>query len=118
MDYNRKFLASVSTVSELTRFSYAVSNPKWHAAVKYEINALENNVTWEMTPLTWGKIALGSKWLYKIKYKADGTIGSFKARLVILGNTQQEGVDFTETFPPVSKMVTIRTFFLVATARN
>ncbi|GJT43032.1 retrovirus-related pol polyprotein from transposon TNT 1-94 [Tanacetum coccineum] len=62
--------------------------------------------------------AIESKWVFKIKYNSDGTIKRHKARLVILGNNQVEGIDYNETFAPVAKMVTVRTFLSVAAARN
>lgn len=60
-----------------------------------EVEALEDNNTWEMVELPPGKKLIGSKWVFRIKYHADGTIERFKARLVALGNTQVEGTDFT-----------------------
>lgn len=48
--------------------------------------------------------AIGSKWIYKTKYKSDGSIDKYKARLVILGYKQMYGIDYVETFAPVAKM--------------
>ncbi|KAK2979325.1 hypothetical protein RJ640_013289 [Escallonia rubra] len=67
-------------------------------AMQREIQALENNETWEIEDLPPGKKALGCKWVYKIKYNFDGTVERNKARLVIFGNHQIEGIDYTDTF--------------------
>ena len=54
------------------------------------------------------------KWVYKIKYKGDGSLDKNKARLVAKGYIQKEGVDYTETFAPTTKWGTIRTMFFLA----
>lgn len=59
---------------------------------------LKENETWNLTTLPPRKKALRCKWVYQIKLKFDGTVEHYKARLVILGNTQVEGQDFTKTF--------------------
>ena len=46
-----------------------------------EMAALESNDTWELVPLLNGKKAIGYKWVYKVKHKADGNIERYKARL-------------------------------------
>lgn len=118
-DNHRNFLVSVSVVFEPTWFSAAASDPKRRRAVmKSEIDFLEQNGSLKLTPLPPGKRALGSKWVYMIKYKSDITIEIYKAQLVILENTQQEGVDFTKTFVLVEKMLTVRTLLSIAATRN
>ncbi|GJV97434.1 retrovirus-related pol polyprotein from transposon TNT 1-94, partial [Tanacetum coccineum] len=111
-------LTAITTGSEPTRFSEAVQHHCWREAMKKELNALENYGTWTYETLPPGKKAIGSKWVFKIKYNSDGTIERHKARLVILGNNQVEGIDYNDTFAHVAKMVTVRTFLVVAAARN
>ena len=71
-----------------------------------------------MTPLPADKKSIGCKWVYKIKYKADGFIERYKARLVVKGFTQKEGTDYFETFSPVAKMVSVKVLFVVAAIKG
>jgi len=77
-------------------------------------DALEENETWEVTDLPKGKTAIGCKWLYKTKFKPSGMIERCKSRLVVLGNKQQHGIDYAETFAPVAQITTVRTVLAVA----
>ncbi|KAK3005699.1 hypothetical protein RJ639_017625 [Escallonia herrerae] len=101
------FLTAINVDHEPTSFSEAVKDERWREAMQREIQALKNNETWEIEDLPPGKKALGCKWVYKIKYNSDGTVERNKARLVIFGNHQIEGIDYTDTFAPVAKMVTV-----------
>ncbi|KNA09010.1 hypothetical protein SOVF_157600, partial [Spinacia oleracea] len=115
---HRIFLAAVIAAIEPRTFNEAMKNAGWREAMQKEIGALEDNETWVMEELPPGKKALGCKWVYKIKFHANGTIERLKARLVIFGNHQFEGIDYNETFAPVAKMVTVRVFLAVAAAKN
>ena len=79
-----------------------------------EISALEANHTWTLTALPLHKKTIGCKWVYRVKYKSDGTVERYKARLVAKDFTQKEGLDYIETFSPVAKLVTVKCLLAVA----
>lgn len=91
-------------------------NKMWLDAADAEINSLIENDTWELVPLPKGRKPIGTKWVFKRKYKADGTLDRYKARLVCTGYTQKYGIDYEETFAPVVRPESIR--LLVATAAS
>ena len=75
--------------------------------MKDEMDSLLSNQTWELAKLPEGKKALQNKWVYRIKEEHDGS-KRYKARLVVKGFEQKEGIDYTEIFSPVVKLMTIR----------
>ena len=88
--------------------SEALSVPKWRMAVQEEMNALKKNGTWEIVKLSEGKKIVGCKWVFIMKFNADGSTNRYKARLVAKGFTQTYGVDYQENFALVAKLNTIR----------
>lgn len=84
----------------------AARHPELHAAMTLQFDALQQNGTWSLVPQCPHMNAVGCKWLYRIKYQADGSIERYKARLVAKGFHQQ-AVDFGKTFSPIVKPTTI-----------
>ncbi|KAL0325206.1 UNVERIFIED_CONTAM: Retrovirus-related Pol polyprotein from transposon TNT 1-94 [Sesamum radiatum] len=72
------------------------------------------NHTWELVDLPSGSKPLGCKWILKRKYKADGYIDKYKERLVAKGFKQKEGLDFFDTYSPVTRITSIRVLIAVA----
>ncbi|RVW67710.1 Retrovirus-related Pol polyprotein from transposon TNT 1-94 [Vitis vinifera] len=93
------------------------NSSKWELAMKDEMDSLLGNQTWELTELPVGKKALHNKWVYRIKNEHDGS-KRYKARLVVKGFQQKEGIDYTEIFPPIVKMSTIRLVLGMVAAEN
>lgn len=112
------FLANISLEKEPTQYGQASQDASWVDAMNQELQALESNHNWELTSLPPGKKAIGSKWVYKIKRHADGSIERYKARLVAKGYSQTEGVDYFECFSPVAKPVTVRLLIAIASMKN
>jgi hypothetical protein len=83
-----------------------------------EYKALMSNRTWELVPRPPGANIVTGKWLFRHKFKADGTLDRYKARWVVRGFTQRPGVDFSETFSPVVKSATVRAVLAIAASRN
>lgn len=115
---HQAYLAAITSFDEPKTFSQAVKSEHWREAMRKAIPALEQNRTWTLEPLSLGKQAIDSKWVYKIKYKQDGTIERYKARLVAKGFTQIEGLDYHETFALVAKLVTVRVLLVVASIKH
>lgn len=115
---HQNYVAVVTIGKEPKNFKEAVKDSGWHDVMRNEIQALEDNETWVMEKVSFGKNAIGSKWVYKLKHHSDGSIKRLKARLIIFGHHQIEGTNYDETFAPMTKMIIVRTFLAVATIKK
>lgn len=108
----------MSIIEDPTTYEEAVKEEKWVEAMKLEIEAIEKNNTWELVKVEAGVKPIGVKWVFKTKLNERGEIDKYKARLVVKGYAQKEGVDYGEVFAPVARWDTIRLFISVAAKRN
>lgn len=92
----------------------ALDDPNWNPAMNVEYDAFIKNKTFDLVPRPPNTNVVTSMWLYKHKYVAEGFFKNHKARLVANGKSQEQGIDFDETFSPVVKPATIRTVLHVA----
>lgn len=113
--------AAAGGKAEPQTFEEAVSGVDgelWRQAMDEEMSSLHENETWEMVDLPAYAKAIPVRWVYKIKRDAAGNVERYKARLVVKGYMQREGVDFTEVYAPVSKHTSLRALLSLVAAEN
>ena len=87
---------------------------KWVKAMEKEMESLKTNEVWDLVELPENRKAVGSKWVFRVKTDANGTVETHKARLVAQGFSQTFGDDYDETFSPVARFESVRTVIALA----
>ncbi|XP_071676783.1 uncharacterized protein [Lolium perenne] len=110
--------AADAAVQEPPDFRHAMTSPPWREAMQQEYDALQRNGTWRLVPRQPGINVIDSKWVFKVKQHADGSVERYKARLVAKGFKQRYGLDYADTFSPVVKPTTIRLLLSLAVSQR
>ena len=87
-------------------------------AANEEYKSLIDMNTWDLVPLPPGRQPVSCKWVFKLKCNSDGSVDRYKARLVARGFTQQQGVDFDETYAPVVHRTSLHALLSYGFSRN
>ena len=118
--FGRDFLTYLLE-DEPQSFKEAMSSPEapyWKEAVNDEVESILQNHTWELVDLPLGSKPLGYKWMFKKKMKAYGSIDKYKARPVIKVYKQKEGLEYFDTYSPVTRISSIRMLIAIAAIHN
>ncbi|KAL0301601.1 UNVERIFIED_CONTAM: Retrovirus-related Pol polyprotein from transposon RE1 [Sesamum radiatum] len=110
----RAFSVSLSSASILNTYCEALRHPAWKMAMDDEMSALVSRGTWKLVEVPPNADIVACRWVFTLKFRADGTLERYKARLVAKGFTQTYGVDYFETFSPVARLNSIRVLFSLA----
>ncbi|KAK4386010.1 Retrovirus-related Pol polyprotein from transposon RE2 [Sesamum angolense] len=105
---------SLSSVSIPNTYCEALRHPAWKMAMDDEMSALVSRGTWELVEVPPNADIVACRWVFTLKFRADGTLERYKARLVAKGFTRTYGVDYFETFSPVARLNSIRVLFSLA----
>ena len=103
--------SDLSIDNDPVSFDQAMSgenSDKWLMAMKEELKSMDDNNVWEMTELPKYSKRVGCKWVFKTKRDSKGNVERYKARLVAKGYTQKDGIDYKESFSPVSRNDSLR----------
>ena len=96
----------------------ALDDPDWVIAMQEELNQFERQKVWKLVPRPKGKSVIGTRWVFRNKLDEDGIVTRNKARLVAKGYSQEEGIDYDETYAPVARLEAIRMFLAFAAHSN
>ena len=112
--FKKKKLFLVERIKKPTTVKQAMKDPNWTAAMIKEFEALQKNNMWELVESQANVNIIGYKWVFKLKYKADGSIERYMARLVAKGYNQTQGLDYFDTFSHMVKPTTIKIVLTLA----
>ncbi|KAL9996279.1 putative RNA-directed DNA polymerase [Helianthus debilis subsp. tardiflorus] len=99
-------------------YKEALTEDSWVIAMQEELGQFEKLGVWKLVDFPEGQRKINTKWVFKCKRDDRGVVVRNKARLVVQGFSQQEGINFTEVYAPVARLEAIRIFLACASWKN
>ena len=115
---NECFFSGFLSEIEPKKAEEALDDPDWVIAMQDELNQFERQKVWKLVPRPKDKSVIGTRWVFRNKLDEDGIVIRNKARLVAKGYSQEEGIDYDETYAPVARLEAIRIFLAFAAYSN
>jgi hypothetical protein len=106
-----------NAIVEPSNYQEAMSTPErenWLEAMKSEMDSIKKHEVWDLVKLPPKAKPIACRWVYKVKTDENGALNKFRARLVVKGFAQREGIDYKELFSPTARFDTIRTMLSIA----
>nr|GEX79537.1 retrovirus-related Pol polyprotein from transposon TNT 1-94 [Tanacetum cinerariifolium] len=103
---------------ELANVAKSLRDADWVSAMQEELDQFARLNVWRLVPRPKGKSVIKTKWIFKNKKDESSLVIRNKARLEAVGYSQQEGIDYDETFAPVARIEAIRLFLAYATHKD
>ncbi len=111
-------VSDTPTPSNYSEAIASLNSSLWHKAMEDKFNSLIANGTWELVPLPTGQNTVDTRWIYKLKLQADGSIEQAKARFITKGYSQCYRIDYNETFAPIMRIEDMHLLLAYANALN
>ena len=112
------FESSLFSAEEPSSYSLAAKQEVWRNAIKDEISAILRNNTWTVVKPNKEISPIGVKWVFQAKKDNMGKVVRHKARLVVKGYAQKQGIDYDEVFSPIARMESIKILIAIAAQEN
>nr|GEU99139.1 retrovirus-related Pol polyprotein from transposon TNT 1-94 [Tanacetum cinerariifolium] len=115
---NSCFFSCLLSFIELANVAEALRDVDWVSAMQEELDQFSRLKVWRLVPRPEGKYVIKTKWIFKNKKDESSLVICNKTRLVAVGYSQQEGIDYDETFAPVARIEAIRLFLAYAAHKD
>nr|GEW00708.1 retrovirus-related Pol polyprotein from transposon TNT 1-94 [Tanacetum cinerariifolium] len=113
-----RWLPKIQPSIEPANVAEALRDANWVSAMQEELDQFARLKVWRLVPRPEGKTIIKTKWIFKNKKDESSLVIRNKARLVAVGYSQQEGIDYDETFAPVAQIEAIRLFLAYAAYKD
>nr|GFD31059.1 retrovirus-related Pol polyprotein from transposon TNT 1-94 [Tanacetum cinerariifolium] len=115
---NSCLFSSLLSSIEPANVAEALRDIDWVSAMQEELDQFSRLKVWRLVPRPEGKTVIKTKRIFENKKDESSLVIRNKARLVVVGYSQQEGIDYDETFAPVARIEAIHLFLAYAAHKD